>query len=163
MLRHKKKVHGEEKIEVEKEDLDDYTSSEESDMDTDSKSEETIDPWFDLVQQTFKALQPDFDETASDLLEKGKISVKEARKRAFAELLPKYRKYIINRYLFRVLWFDSVKNDSVHRSIRQTAKRLVDTDDYDSEESWKYATNKRKYLFDKLFKDYELPEISESQ
>ena len=168
MLRHKKTVHANESVGREKhtkEVVSDDSSTEESDMETDldEKEEETIDPWFDLVQHTFNTLQPDFDATASELLEDGDISEKEARKRAFAELLPKYRKYLINRYIFRVLWFDSMRSDPIHRTIKRAAKRLTEEDDYDSDESWKYAINKRKYLFDKLFKQYELPGLQENR
>ena len=63
----------------------------------------------------------------------------------------------IDKYLFKVLWFDSVRKDPIHTAIRRTAKQLKEEDDFESEESWKYATKKRKYLFDKALKEYSPP------
>ena len=144
-----------------KETVSDYSSTDEeddSDMETDAKDdEETLDPWLDMVEQCYKALQPDFDSAVSDRLTDSDISEKEARKRVFKELLPKYRKYLLDKYLLRVLWYESMRNDAVHKAIRREAKRLREEEDYDGEESWKYATKKRKYLFDKVFKQYEPP------
>ncbi len=166
MLRHMKTVHGDEHLDNEEtnQTMSEDSSTEESDMETDADDkDDTLDPWLEMVEYTYKAMQPDFDAAVSELLGDGDISEKEARKKAFKELLPKYRRYIIDKYLFRVLWCDSVRNDTVHKAVRKTAKRLREDDDYDSEESWKYATNKRKYLFDKLFKQYEPPAFQGTQ
>jgi len=167
MLRHKKTVHGDyisDKDETNETISDDDSSTEESDMETDlDDTDETLDPWLDIIDFSYKALQPEFDAAVSELLHDGGISEKEARKRVFKELLPKYRKHLLDKYLSRILWCDSLRKDTVHKAIRRVARRLREEDDYDSEESWKYATNKRKYLFDKLFKQYEPPEFHGTQ
>ena len=33
-------------------------------------------------------------------------------------------------------------------------------DDYDNEEAWKSAVSKRKFLFDRILKEYDMPELS---
>ena len=35
--------------------------------------------------------------------------------------------------------------------------------DYDSEESWKHAANKRKFLFDRTLKEYDSPNLLEGE
>ena len=35
-------------------------------------------------------------------------------------------------------------------------------DDYDSKEAWQYAISRTKYLFEKVLKTYEPPEIAET-
>jgi len=165
MLRHKKTVHGGENFDkiASRQELDssDESTKSESDMEM-AENEETVDPWHDIIEHTYRILQPDFDTIANELLAEGDMSEKEARKKAFEELLPKYRKQLTDKYLFRVLWFDSMKDDPIHVAIKRTLRRLVEEDDYEREEAWKYATNKRKYLFDKLFKAYDLPDLHES-
>ena len=88
------------------------------------------------------------------------MNEKQARKKAFHELLPKYRKILIDRYLFKVLWFNSVRKDPIHTAISRTARKIKEEDDFESEESWQYATNKRKYLFDKVLKGYNPPDLT---
>ena len=60
------------------------------------------------------------------------------------------------------MWFESIKNDPIHTAIKATARRLKNEDDFESEESWKYAVKKRKFLFDKLLKEYNPPKLSEN-
>ena len=160
MLRHKKIIHGDDNSDemLKKDDRSDESDTDESDMESDSsEKEETIDPWYDMVDYVFKSFQPEFDKIALAFVNDDDLSEKQARKKAFNELLPKYRKLLIDKYLFKVLWFDSVRKDPIHTAIRRTAKQLKEEDDFESEESWKYATKKRKYLFDKVLKEYSPP------
>ena len=160
MLRHKKIIHGDDSSDemLKKDDRSDESDTDESDMESDSsEKEETIDPWYDMVDYVFKSFQPEFDKIALAFVNDDDLSEKQARKKAFNELLPKYRKLLIDKYLLKVLWFDSVRKDPIHTAIRRTAKQLKEEDDFESEESWKYATKKRKYLFDKVLKEYSPP------
>ena len=163
MLRHRKTMHGEDSSndKPKKDALIDASDTDESDMESDSDAmEETIDPWYDIIDYALKSLQPEFDEIALDFLNSNKSNEKQAREKAFNELLPKYRKLIIEKYLYRVLWFDLVRKDPIHSAIKRTAKQLKEDDGFESEESWKYAANKRKYLFDKVLKEYNPPELT---
>ena len=53
-----------------------------------------------------------------------------------------------------------MKQDPVHRAIKRTAKLLNQDEEFESEESLKYATKKRKYLFDKVLQEYNPPELT---
>ena len=159
MLRHHRTQH--EGLSLNDNEDSDVSDSDGSEMDTESEDgEETIDPWIDMIDYSFDTLQREYESIASRLLKDSDISDKEARAEAFKELLPKYRKLIMNKYLSKVLWFDSIRKDPVHLAIKETAKRLKEEDDFESEESWKYAVSKRKYLFDKLIKQYNPPELN---
>jgi hypothetical protein len=47
--------------------------------------------------------------------------------------------------------------DSTHQKVIATAKRLRDEDEYDSEESLRYAVRKRRYLLNKKLDNYAHP------
>ena len=44
--------------------------------------------------------------------------------------------------------------------MKTTVSDLKLLGDYDNEESWKSAIDKRKFLFDRILKEYDLPELS---
>jgi hypothetical protein len=50
--------------------------------------------------------------------------------------------------------------DPIYKTIKKTASELKMIDDYGSEEVCKYAINSRTYLFEKILKKYEPPEIT---
>ena len=88
-------------------------------------------------------------------------SEKDAKKSAFSELMPKYRKLLIGKFLNRMMWVVALKDDHVYTVLKSSVRRLVDEEDFELEEAWKYAIQKRKFLFDKLFKAYKLPEVDQ--
>ena len=164
MLRHIKHIHCAGKFnEVNSSNL--FDSSDESSNDKPevemSDNEETVDPWFEMIEHAYNVMQSDFNTRAKELLTQGDWSEKNARTKTFEELLPKYRKKLIDTYLYRVLWLESLENDPIHAAIEKMVQRLVAEYDYEREEAWKYATNKRRYLFDKLFNDYQCPKVLE--
>ena len=53
-----------------------------------------------------------------------------------------------------------MRKDSVFQSMKTTVSDLKLLDDYDNEEAWKFAINKRKFLFDRIFKEYDPPGLS---
>ena len=138
MLRHKKIIHGDDNSDemLKKDDRSDESDTDESDMESDSsEKEETIDPWYDMVDYVFKSFQPEFDKIALAFVNDDDLSEKQARKKAFNELLPKYRKLLIDKYLFKILWFDSVRKDPIHTAIIWTANQLKEGDDFETEKS----------------------------
>ena len=84
----------------------------------------------------------------------------EARKLVYRNMLPIYRKVLTNLFVDKVLWFRAMKRDAIFKTVKRTASDLIDLDDYDGEEAWKSAVNKRKFLFDRVSKEYEPPEVS---
>ena len=161
MLRHEKIMH---EMELDREDSNDSeATTDESGEDLASgDEEETIDPWFDMIEYVFGQLQSDFNATVHKIIEDDNCDQKKARERAFKKLLPRYRKLLIDKYLYKILWYESVRKDPVHQAIKQSAKRLREEDDFDGDESWKYAAEKRKYLFDKVLKEYNPPRLTDT-
>ena len=60
-----------------------------------------------------------------------------------------------------MLWYKSIKHDRLFQAIKESDKRLVGEEDYDLEEAWKYASSKRKYLFEDLLKQYLPPKVDD--
>ena len=74
-------------------------------------------------------------------------------------MLPTYRKALANILVNEMLWFHAMRKDPVFLSVRTTVFDLKLLD-YDNEEAWKSAVNKRKFLFDRILKVYDPPELS---
>ena len=156
MLRHKHSKHSS-KDRHEDSEVSDSSETDESVMDSESaeETEETIDPWYDIVKYSFDENQDEMKTLTEDIMESDNgINEEAARKKAYRELLPTLRKAVIKKYLFRIIWFETMKTDPMHRAVRKTVRRLRDEEDYESEEAWKAAVNRRKYLFDKLLAKY---------
>ena len=48
----------------------------------------------------------------------------------------------------------------VFLSVKTTVSDLKLIEDYNNEEAWKSAVNKRTFLFDRILKEYDSPELS---
>lgn len=171
MLRHKRRMHvGDDEMDEHRGDIfSDENDNTDSDnhmdsADDDDSNENTADsgsdddPWYAMINRAFDDLQPQFDEKVKETIESEDVSGAKARADVYKELRPFYRKAIVKHFLDRLLWFDAIRRDKIYKAIRDTAKRLRDEEEYQGQESWQYATKKRKYLFDKLLADYDPPE-----
>lgn len=121
--------------------------------------DDSNDPWEDIVDMTFKKYKSKFVEEVNKLTEDGEDK-EDAREEAYDTLGPLFRKDIASRYLNRMIWFGEMKQDPIHKKIKETAKRLMDDEDYDEDEAWKYAVKKRKFLMDKILKSYNPPTVN---
>ena len=63
-------------------------------------------------------------------------------------------------YDTEMLWFHAMRKDPVFLAVKTTVSDLKLLDDYENEEAWKSAVNKRKFLFDRILKEYDPPELS---
>lgn len=125
-----------------------------------SEEEEYEDPWIDIIDVTFRQWQPEYKEKVQSYMETEGVTVGIARKRAFQDMKGRYRKTMASVFTDTILWFNAIRKDPIYRAIKKTASDLKMMDDYDSEEAWKYATSKRKYLFEKILKRYQPPEVT---
>ncbi len=165
MLRHKRNTH----IEDEQDDRGDISSDSDENMDDDSEVDtdnsddsagsESDDVWDSLIKIELCELQSAYEEKVKDVMKLKSIRESRARSDVYEEMRPLYRRAIIKRFVARLLWFDSIRRDGVYKAIRASAERLRTEEDYGRQEALQYATNKRKYLFDKLLSDYGPPEI----
>ena len=62
-----------------------------------------------------------------------------------------------------MLWFNALSKEPVYKTIKKIVSELRTEDDFSADEAWKFATNKRKYLFDCILKTYEAPEPSDDE
>ena len=179
-LRHKKNKHGTEQeedsmanseSEKNSEDTESMSESEYSNRsETTSESEQSEDtseesdevetsPWYEIVNKTFQMYMPEYIERVNELEEAGHKNPREA---AYQDMFKLYRDEIGKQYLERVFWHNDMKRDPVHRKIKSTAKRLREDDEYEIDESWKYAFKKRKFLVDNVLNDYNPPSDEDS-
>ena len=162
----------EEEDETEDEDEED---EEEDDNETDDENDEEYDddsdadvqkirPWDMLMNITSENMQDRFNETVEKTLEEypgtDKQKVEEI---AYDKLKPKYLSDIISRYKYMSEFSAALKKDPVNKKIVSTAKRLRDEEDYDKDESRKYAIKKRKFLIKKMMDNYNLPSYEETE
>ena len=171
MLRHKRTVHGgddEELVDEHNESDFDYDDGMDSDQEEPSgeKEEEASDeekePWNEIIDEAFKECQSQFEDRVKDLMEFENLDQRAARSLAFKQLRSLYRKAAINHFVEKMLWYKSIKHDRIFQAIKESVKRLVEEEDYDLDEAWKYAASKRKYLFEGLLKQY-LPPMVEDE
>ena len=162
----------EEEDETEDEDEDENEQEEEGkedDDETDDENEEEYDddsyanvqkirPWDMLMNTTSENMQDKFNETVETTLEKYPgTDIQKAEEIAYDELKPKYLSDVISRYKYMSEFPAALKKDPVNKKKASTAKRLRDEEDYDEDESRKYAIKKRKFLIEKMMDNYDPP------
>ncbi len=92
-----------------------------------------------------------------------RVSQSDVREHVFEQMKDRYRKAMVNSFVNKMLWLNALRKDAVYNTIKQTVTDLKVKDEFDDEEAWKFATSKRKYLFDRLLKCYEAPELSSEE
>lgn len=133
-----------------------------SDAEESSDDDDAEDPWSIIIDLTFKKWQPEYSERVQRYMEEEGVTIDAARDRVFRDMRDKYRKTLTKTFANTILWCRALKEDSIYKAIKKTASDLELMDDYDSKEAWEYAISKRKYLFNKVLKAYEPPEITET-
>ena len=163
MLRHSKTIHGKKDNDKDDEIGSDVETDNQSEEDSESKEQVVngYDPWDSIIGKTFEKCQQQFEEEVQKLLPK--MEVEDARAFVYDDMRPVYRKAAIGIFMKRMEWVNAIHQTPVYQAIKKTARELVDLDDYGREEAWKYATSKRKYLFDDILKEYNPPEIDEEE
>ena len=148
--------------ETEEEEEEDTESEKSDDLSEDEETYpgEQFDPWGDFIGQVMISYKDEHEKKVDEYTEKGHHE-KEAISKADLDLLPLYREALKNRFVNNIMWQMEMARDPLHKKIKQTAKRLRDDGDYEYEESWKYASEKRKYLLDEKIKQFRPDEESE--
>ena len=134
--------------------LDDDKSSEETDdaSNEGESSEETADPWRALIDEATAELHTKHSELVQSFENDG-FSEIDAKKQAFAAILPELRKELGNVYMDRLQWMSQLKRDPVHRKIMKTRDALVADDEFDPDEALVAAVKKRKFLLERMLED----------
>ena len=113
-----------------------------------------------MIEEAFERCQSEFVERVTKRMVGQGVDEDDARKRVYDNMLPTYRKAFANIFVTEMLWFHAMRKDPVYLSVKNTVSDLKLIEDYDNEEAWKSAVNKRKFLFNKILKEYDPPELS---
>ena len=70
---------------------------------------------------------------------------------------------IISHYKYMAEFSHALKKDPANKRIASTAKRLRDKEDYDEDESRKYAIKKQKFFIEKKMDDYDPSRYEENE
>ena len=131
-----------------------------TDNETETEEEEN-DAWMPVEEQAMQKHKPAFEEMKMSLIHSG-LDKQSAEEKAYASILPKLQKELENIYMECLMWMKQLKNDPVHKKIMQTRDAFMDSDDFDPEEAMEVAVDKRKFLINRLLKDYSFSEDSDS-
>ena len=61
-------------------------------------------------------------------------------------MLAAHRKRLANIFITEMLWFHAMRKDPIFLSMKTTVSDLKLLEDYDNEEAWKSAVNKRNFV-----------------
>jgi hypothetical protein len=125
--------------------------------DDDDASSSDINPWQKMIGTTYENMQSRFDRRVASYVEDGGIAVAKAERVAAAEMRPDYEWKLRDVYEQRLLFNRALRVNLTHQKDTATAKRLRDEDEYDTEESVRYAVRKRRYLLSKKLDEYVHP------
>ena len=133
------------------EETDDVSNEGESSEETDGSDEEA-DPWRALIDEATAKLHTKHSELVQSFENEG-FSEIDAKKQAFAAILPELRKELGNVYMDRLQWMSQLKRDPVHRKIMKTRDAFVAEDEFDPDEALVAAVKKRKFLLERMLED----------
>ena len=135
----------------------DYTDEDDKDEHY-SRKKSKFDPWTFFVNGAHSILQDTFNEGVQHIIEKNPdMNTDEAEEVTFDKLEPRYRAEAIGQYKAFLKFSKAMKKDALHKKITDTAKRLLDEDDFDEDDALKYAIKKRRYLLDGKLEEFDPP------
>ena len=133
------------------EETDDASNEGESSEET-NDSDEEADPWRALINEATAELHTKLSELVQSFENEG-FSKIDAKKQAFAAILPELRKELGNVYMDRLQWMLRLKSDPVHRKIMKTRDAFVADDEFDPDEALAAGVKKRKFLLERMLED----------
>ena len=114
------------------EETDDVSNKGESSEETNDSDE--ADPWRAIIDEATGELHTKHSELVQSFENDG-FSKIDAKKQAFAAILPELRKELGNVYMDRLQWMSQLKRDPVHRKIMKTRDAFVADDEFDPDEA----------------------------
>ena len=130
---------------------DDASNEGESSEET-NDSDEKADPWRALIDEATAELHTKHSELVQSFENDG-FSEIDAKKQAFAAILPELRKELGNVYMDRLQWMTQLKRDHIHRKIMKTRDAFIAEDEFDPDEALVAAVKKRKFLLERMLED----------
>ena len=132
------------------EETDDVSNEGESSEETNDSDE--ADPWRAIIDEATAELHTKHSELVQSFKNDG-FSKIDAKKQAFAAILPELRKELGNVYMDRLQWMSQLKRDPVNRKIMKTRDAFVADDEFDPDEALVAAVKKRKFLLERMLED----------
>ena len=114
------------------EETDDVSNEGESSEETNDSDE--ADPWRAIIDEATAELHTKYSELVQSFENDG-FSKIDAKKQAFAAILPELRKELGNVYMDRLQWMSQLKRDPVRRKIMKTRDAFVADDEFDPDEA----------------------------
>lgn len=161
MLRHKKSVHGPRDLHSSESETD--VSEDTGESSTEGEVADAYDPWESLVQRATDECREEFEQEVDNLTQRRHMDQQEARRKAYKDLQPTFRKALMTLFIQRITWCKAMEHDPVYKTIRRTVNNLIEDEDFDRQEAWKYAVSKRKYLLDTVLEEFEPPQIEREE
>ncbi len=122
----------------------------EMEMDDDESGDEDI--WCTLLDAAYTKYDHLYGNKVDDLQEQG-MTEKEASWQATQQLLPKYRKSLVNNYKKLVKQMSSLHKSNWHREIMQSVRHLMEYKDMEIEEALDIAMRKKRSLINQIMEE----------
>ena len=94
-------------------------NSEQNSITTENSSEEELDPWTTLINDTSSKVRDQYDDILQALLMEGHDE-SEAKQEAFAQILPVFQKELADVYMNNLAWIKALKKDPILKKIMAT-------------------------------------------
>jgi flagellar motor protein MotB len=123
-------------------------------MDEEECEEDMANPWRGLLQQAFDKHDKLYQEKMADLMEGG-TTEKRASQLAARDLLPKYRKSLVQMYKTFLEEMHRLSGSSHHKEVTQMLDWYMTWKGYSFEKSLDITLKKKRRLFEELLDDQE--------
>ena len=101
---------------------------------------EDRDPWEFILNEVYQTMDPIRDASVDKTMQEN----------VYDALMPEYTRELMKIYIKYLRLSKDVQQDSTHRKIWKTKKRLIEEEGYDEDESIDAAVNQRKFLFQRM-------------
>ena len=144
--------HAEDDSSITTEERDENSCEEEqSSVTTENSSDEELDPWSTLINDAASKVRDQYENILQALLMEGHDE-SEAKKEAFAKILPVFQKELADVYMNNLAWMKALRKDPIHKKIMTTRDDYVN-DMFDQDEAIAAAVDKREFLLKRLLED----------
>ena len=126
----------------------------------DDDGEEKTNPWRGLLQQTFDKHNKEYNEKIDDYIEEG-LSEKDATQKRFRELIPQYKRSLIQNYKNFLKEMYALSKSSHHKEIMQVLDWYMGWKGYTFEKAMEVTLKKKRKVFEDLIEDQEDEDESE--
>ena len=107
---------------------------------------EDRDPWEFILNEVYQTMDPIRDASVDKTMQANGITYEEGTNHVYNALMPEYTRELMKIYIKYLRLSKDVQQDSTHRKIWKTKKRLIEEEGYHADESIDAAVNPRKFF-----------------